>query len=217
LHPSTSPIEVGAAIKDIWYSVRHVTNIFHKTTKRPLPIFFVDLEPAQINNELFKLTTLLHTKIKVEEPHKRCAIIQCSNCQEYGHSKGYCAHPPLCVRCADFHLTSQCSQPKDTPPTCVLCRGDHIANYRGCSVHKSLQRSIFKSNSNFKNHVNNNTIVNMQEPRPSVLTQSSPPNISENKSFPNLTKNSQNHSLPNKTYSQSNSPENISNNQLSSS
>jgi len=56
----------------------------------------------------------------------------------------------------------------------------------------------------------------MQELRPSVWTQSSPPNITDNKSLPNLTKNSQNHSLPNKIDSQSNSLENISNNQLSS-
>lgn len=122
LHPSTSTTEVGAAIEDIGYSVRQVSNVIHKSTKCPLPIFFIDLEPAQINNEIFKLTSLLHTKIKVEEPHKRREIIQCSKCQEYGHSKGYCAHPPRCVRCADFHPTSQCTQSKDTTPTCALCR-----------------------------------------------------------------------------------------------
>lgn len=88
MHLSSSTSKVGAAIEDIGYSVRLVTIIIHKSTKRPLPIFFVDLEPAQINNEIFKLNSLLHTKIKVEEPHKRRTIIQCSNCQEYGHWKG---------------------------------------------------------------------------------------------------------------------------------
>ncbi|KAL4100940.1 hypothetical protein QTP88_020965 [Uroleucon formosanum] len=71
LHPSSLTSEVGAAIEDIGYSVRQVSNVIHKSTKCPLPIFFFDLEPAQINNEIFKLTSLLHTKIKVEEPHKR--------------------------------------------------------------------------------------------------------------------------------------------------
>lgn len=216
LHPSSSTSEVGAAIEDIGYSVRQVSNVTHKSTNCPLPIFFVDLEPAQINNEIFKLSSLIHTRIKVEEPHKRREIIQCSNCQEYGHSKGYCAHPPRCVRCADFHPTSQCTQSKDTPPTCALCRGNHTENYRGCSVHKSLQRSNFKSNSTLKNHVNINTIVNKQETLPSVMTHSPPPNINDNKTFPNLTQNPQCLNSSNKTDSQSNSTDSISNNQLSS-
>jgi len=67
-------------------------------------------------------------------------IIQCTNCQDYGHSKSYCAHPPRCVRCVGHHLTSACTQPKNQPPTCTLCGGSHAANYRGCNKHKNLQR-----------------------------------------------------------------------------
>jgi len=215
LHPSSSISEVGDAIEDIRYSVRQVSNVIHKSTKCPLPIFFVEPEPAQINNVIFKLTSLLHTKIKVEESHKRREIIQCSKCQEYGHLKGYCAYPPRCVRCADFHPTSQCTQSKDSPPTCTLCKGNHTANYRGCLVHKSLQRSNLNSNSTLKNHVNINTIVNKQETLSSVITHSPPPNINDNKTIPNLTQNPQSHSSSNKTDSQSNSTD-ILNNQFSS-
>jgi hypothetical protein len=75
LHLSTPTSEVGVSIEEIGYSVYQVTNIIHKTTKRPLSIFFVDFIPAQINNEIFKLTSLLHTKITVEEPHKKIEII----------------------------------------------------------------------------------------------------------------------------------------------
>lgn len=216
LHPSTPTSEVGVSIEEIGYSVRQVTNIIHKTTKLPLPIFFVDLEPAQINNEIFKLTSLLHTKITVEEPHKKREIIQCSNCQEYGHSKSYCAHPPRCVRCADFHPTQQCTKSKDTPATCALCGGDHTANYRGCSVHKSLQRFNLKSNPKSKNFVNYNTNVNKQGIQSSDGTLSTPPNITDNKTFPNLTQNSQNHNNSNTTEPRYNPSDNISNNQLSS-
>ena len=82
---------------------------------------------------------------------------------------------PRCVRCADFYPTSQCTQSKDVTPTCALCRGDHTENYRGCSVHKNLQHSNFKSNSTSKNLVNNNTIVNKQVLRPSDRTH--PPTL----------------------------------------
>lgn len=106
MHPSTLTSEVSTAIEDVGYSVCHVTNDTHKTTKCTLSIFFVDLEPAQINNGLFKLTSQLHIKINVEESYKRRTIIQGSNCQEYGHPKLYCAHPPRCVSYADFRPTT---------------------------------------------------------------------------------------------------------------
>jgi hypothetical protein len=47
LHPSSSTSEVGAAIEDIGYSVRQVSNFIQKSTKCPLPIFFVDLDPLK--------------------------------------------------------------------------------------------------------------------------------------------------------------------------
>jgi len=38
-------------------------------------------------------------------------------------------------------------------------RQPHTANYRACSVHKCLQRSNLKSNTNYKKYVNNNTTI----------------------------------------------------------
>jgi PAX-interacting protein 1 len=121
LHPSTNANEIGIAIEEIGFTVRQVSNVLHKITKQHLPIFFIDLEPAKINHEIFQLKSLLHTKIKIEEPFKRRNIIQCMICQEYGHSKRYCAHPARCVRCAGNHLTNQCTKSTDLPPTCALC------------------------------------------------------------------------------------------------
>jgi len=34
-----------------------------------------------------------------------------------------------------------CDKTKDSPATCALCGKDHPANYRGCTVHKELQKS----------------------------------------------------------------------------
>jgi len=52
-HPSTSTSEVGIAIEEIGFSVRQVSNVLQKTTKNKLPMFFVDLEPAEINKDIF--------------------------------------------------------------------------------------------------------------------------------------------------------------------
>jgi hypothetical protein len=90
IHPSTPLTEIGIAINEIGpFTVRNVSNVLNKTTKNKLPIFFIDLESAEINKEIFHITSLINTKIKIEEQYKRRIIIQCTNCQEYGHSKSY--------------------------------------------------------------------------------------------------------------------------------
>ncbi|KAL4085079.1 hypothetical protein QTP88_027371 [Uroleucon formosanum] len=84
LHPSTPVSEISAAIEEIGHSVRQVTNIIHHQTKIPLPLFFVDLEIDENNSDIFDVTSILYTKIKVVEPHKQRQIPQCLNCQSYG-------------------------------------------------------------------------------------------------------------------------------------
>lgn len=159
---------------------------YTKLQKNPLPLFFIDLGPAEINKEIFSISNLLHKKIKVEEPHKRREIIQCFNCQEYSHSKSYFSHPPKCVRCAAAHPTSSCTQSKEQPPTCALCGGNHPTSYRGCSVHKKLQR-LHNASTNYKNNVikNRNNIVS-EDGGPSEKTSLDPPNINDSKAFPSF-------------------------------
>lgn len=64
--------------------------------------------------------------------------------------------------------------------------------------------------------MNYNTNVNKQGIQSGVRTLSTPPNITDNKTFPNLTQNPQIQNNSNKTDPQSNPPDIISNNQLSS-
>uniref|UniRef100_A0A2S2PDP8 Nucleic-acid-binding protein n=1 Tax=Schizaphis graminum TaxID=13262 RepID=A0A2S2PDP8_SCHGA len=221
IHPSTPLNEIGIAIQEIGYTVRQVANVRHKITKKNLPLFFVDLEPAEINKDIFHVTSILHTKIRIEEPHKRREIIQCQNCQKYGHSKSYCSHPPRCVRCAEFHTSSSCTKSIDQPPTCALCGGNHPANYRGCMVHKDLQKfnsSTKKKNIHPNNSVNKGEVCN--DKHPSDLPNF---NINDTKAFPNLSKNnSRNYSQNLKPNLNSNSnttnipPENVLTTQFSS-
>jgi len=128
LHPSTPVSEISAAIEEIGHSVRQVTNIIHHQTKIPLPLFFVDLEIEENNSDIFDVTSILYTKIKVEEPHKQRQIPQCLNCQSYGHTKSYCSYTPRCVKCGKNHLSTNCSKSRETPATCALCNANHPAN-----------------------------------------------------------------------------------------
>ncbi|KAF0728335.1 Uncharacterized protein FWK35_00026167, partial [Aphis craccivora] len=128
--------------------VRQVTNVLHKITKSPIPLFFVDLEPTVYSNEIYQLSSLLHTKIKVEEHFKSKVISQCTNCQEYDHTKTYCGYQLRYVRCGAQHQSSSCSNPCSDPPKCALCSESHSASYKGCSVYRDLQRDKKQTSKN---------------------------------------------------------------------
>lgn len=140
LHPSTDTELIKESIEALGYKVRNISKVLHRITKVPLPLFFVDLAPDSRNSEIFKVTNLLYTKIKVEEPHPTKDIVQCKRCQDYGHTRSYCQRQPRCVKCAGPHLSDECAKKRDMPAKCALCSGDHPANYKGCATHKKLQQ-----------------------------------------------------------------------------
>lgn len=189
LHPSTLVSEISSALEEIGHTVRKVTNILHYQTKNPLPLFFVDLEPDENNNDIFDITSILHTKIKVEEPHKKHQIPQCLKCQSYGHTKSYCSYSPRCVKCGQDHLTESCTKTRESPATCALCNGNHPANYKGCNVYKELQqrrRHPSSSKHIFQQHQQRSQHFHTQ---PSSQPISSPPVNTFNKSYANVTGN----------------------------
>ncbi|KAK9503734.1 hypothetical protein O3M35_010233 [Rhynocoris fuscipes] len=138
----TTPVEmITEELTELGHSVRKVSPVLHPATKQPLPLFFIDLDPAPNNKDIFNLEALCYTRIKVEEPHKQRGIVQCKRCQEYGHTKSYCKYRPRCVKCAGDHFTQECDKQRSDPAKCALCHGDHPANYKGCAVHRELQRA----------------------------------------------------------------------------
>lgn len=145
LHSSTDKQDIHDSLAELGYTVRNIANVYHKITKAPLPIFFIDLEPQSNNKEIFSLNYILNAKVLVEAPYKKKEIVQCKRCQQYGHTKSYCWHPFRCVKCGGTHNTNNCTKDKNTPPKCVLCNGDHPANYKGCSVYKDIKKSTFPS------------------------------------------------------------------------
>lgn len=161
LHPTTDTNSIKEELTSKGFAVRNISNIQARLSKSPLPLFFVDLDPAPENPNIFKLTSLCYTKVKVEEPHSRKDLPQCHRCQDYGHTKTYCNRDPRCVRCGQSHLSELCVKSKDTPASCALCGEAHPANYKGCIKHKTLLRS---RNSKFKNHTQTNYYQHSSNP-----------------------------------------------------
>lgn len=145
MHYSTDLNDIKGAIEDHGYAIRNISNLKSARTKEPLSIFFVDLEPASNNKDIFKIEYLLNAKIVFEPPHKRNDVVQCKKCQRYGHTKSYCWYQHRCVKCGCNHDTSTCLKPTTSPPKCVLCGGEHPANYKGCSVYRDIKHKSFPS------------------------------------------------------------------------
>lgn len=171
LHPSTPLSLIKEELEVRLYEVRQVTNVLHKVNKNPIRLFFVDLEPTLKSNEIFKMSSLLHCKIKIEEPYKPKTISQCFNCQQYGHTRTYCGYQPRYVRCGADHQSTACPNPRDAPPKCAHCSQNHPANYKCCTIYKELQRR--KNSSAPSNRLQNNFNIqtnNVQSSHPPVRT-----------------------------------------------
>lgn len=66
---------------------------------------------------------------------------QCHRYQNYGHTRTYSNRKPRCVRCGQEHLSDMCQKSKDQPDTWTLCGESNPASYKGCTVHKLLQKN----------------------------------------------------------------------------
>jgi arsenate reductase-like glutaredoxin family protein len=131
LQHSVNTKEIENQLTQMGHKVRNVINGRHRVTKQPLNLFFVDLEPAGNNKEIYTINWLQNKAVAIEPPRRSKGILQCHRCQQYGHTKSYCNQPFVCVMCGGSHATASRKKPNNTPATCALCDGPHPANYKG--------------------------------------------------------------------------------------
>lgn len=179
LHPSTPTELIKSELEVRLFEVRQVTQVLHRINKHPLPLFFIDLEPTDFSQGIYQLDSLLHTKIKIEEPHKPKIISQCQNCQAYGHTKAYCGYMPRCVRCGNNHHSSACPNSRQDPMRCALCSGNHPANYKGCSTYKELQLRKKPNTNNLNQHNLKFKPINVKDSHPPTVTPPNHPTYSQ--------------------------------------
>lgn len=67
LHHSTTINFKTEEIEHLGFKVKQVVNVLQRLTKKPLPVFFVDLEPDSNNSDIFKVKTICHSINKFEE------------------------------------------------------------------------------------------------------------------------------------------------------
>ena len=163
LHSSTPISFIKSGLEEIGHNVRHISCVLHPTEKYPLPLFFVDLEPASNNIEIFQVKRLIYSTIKFEEPRQKPIIVQCTKCQDLGHTKTYCHHQARCVKCAGPHASDTCQRPRDLPAKCALCGEEHPANYRGCKVYKHFYKQRAQNIASKSVKLNQESVTHLPE------------------------------------------------------
>jgi 3-methyladenine DNA glycosylase AlkC len=151
--------DIRRKISELGHNVRNIINAQDKTTKEPLNLFFVDLETAKNNKEIYNIKSLQNKIIRTEPPRVNTnKIIQCMRCQQYGHLKSYCNKPFICIKCCGSRNCKDCKkiQNKLTPAKCALCGGNHPANYEGCENYYNL----IKGNNTFRNNTQRTPPIN---------------------------------------------------------
>jgi hypothetical protein len=143
MHYSIDSEEIKNEIAKLGHKVSNIWNVKHYLTKQPLSMFLIDLLPAPNNKVIYNMKSLQQCKIRFESHRHSRNIAQYSNCQRYEHTKNFCHLKHRRVKCASDHSTCRCSRKERSSVVwCVLCNGNHPANYKCCTVYKDLQKIL---------------------------------------------------------------------------
>ncbi|GBP97133.1 Nucleic-acid-binding protein from transposon X-element [Eumeta japonica] len=94
IHPSTSTDDIKQALEDLHHKPNNIWNVKNTKTRKPLPIFFIDLQPNPNNKHVYSIKSLLNCRVEIEPPKPKREIPQCSNCQQYGHTQNSATDNP---------------------------------------------------------------------------------------------------------------------------
>lgn len=139
LHSSTPKDEIVKAIEATGNKVKgEIITARKRGTKEPIDMFFVNILPGENNRLIKDIKTIYHQVVVIEDPKREDTIVQCTRCQQYGHTKNNCMRPYRCVKCAGPHKTTSCTLDDNSPAVCALCSGSHPASYKNCRVYKEI-------------------------------------------------------------------------------
>ena len=66
LHHSTDTKEITEELSNQGHKIRNIINAKQRKTKEPLNLFFVDLEPADNNKDIYKIRKVLNSCVQIE-------------------------------------------------------------------------------------------------------------------------------------------------------
>ena len=112
-------------------SYAKVERLKSKKDGRVLPIFQLEItdpdeaEALLSQNLVCNVTGIVY---KVEEFRAPISVMQCYNCQCFGHSAKTCTSKQKCLICGENHSHKGCPNRELRKPTCANCKGPHVAS-----------------------------------------------------------------------------------------
>ena len=143
-----------------------------KKDGRVLLIFRLEISDPTEAEALLSKNLVCHVTgivYKVEEFRTPISVMQCYNCQCFGHSAKTCRSKQKCLICGGNHTHKGCPSKESRKPTCANCNGPHVASYKGCPEYKKQA---------FRQHV-----VNNQKTYASVVSQNTLPQFQTSQTF----------------------------------
>lgn len=148
LHQSENVDDILQCLKRCSSNELDVIKVTRFTTRRStankavLPIFLVHISASSQSKHLVKIRRVNYQVVQWERLRKG-GILQCKNCQRFGHAAANCNMGYRCVKCDKSHEPGKCSiiesNVDKTKIFCVTCNAfGHPASYRGCPGHKKL-------------------------------------------------------------------------------
>lgn len=106
------------------YNIK-VRSTYRMTTKNR-PLYLVVNDPSITLESNRNVRVVLYTRVTWETRRSTQQIIQCHNCQAWGHATSNCGGPPNSLKCAVNYHTKTCVKSRDIPAKCFKCGGPTI-------------------------------------------------------------------------------------------
>ena len=107
--------------------IQSLIRLTNKITGKPTRTIKVRCENGSWE-KLLAFNLQLGNKVCTIEKERPVNVIQCYNCQRFGHIGRNCTNPPKCPRCGNAHQKQYCSD----IISCANCNGNHYAFSQKC-------------------------------------------------------------------------------------
>lgn len=105
-----------------------------------LPLFIIDFEAGTKPKDVFKINRVCYCVVHWEKFQNGNHVVQCYNCQCFGHISKNCHKKIKCVLCAENHSLKDCpfKSLENQKLKCANCGEGHSAGSRECRTYKRI-------------------------------------------------------------------------------
>ena len=116
------------------YDVIHIHRIRSAINNKPTKAVKVTLKTEEQAQHLSsRRLYMFHTgPFSVSLPHQKPSLTKCYRCNNFGHISTSCPNDQACPLCTLPHNVKDCPNRGTSTPTCILCKGNHVAGSLDC-------------------------------------------------------------------------------------